>query len=106
MDVANESKMVERVANAVDDVLFEAIYSERPFETSPMVIEAQQKEREALAVEVAKAVIAAMREPTEGMKDAGASAAFPGEGISLDDVWHAMIDAALVHTVDNLDDTP
>lgn len=42
---------------------------------------------------LARAAIAAMREPTEEMWDAGRSQLSAGEGVS--DIWRAMIDKAL-----------
>lgn len=45
-------------------------------------------------IQTARAAIAAMREPTDAMCRAGNSKAFITDG-STEDVWQAMIDAAL-----------
>ena len=67
------SEMVERVAKVL----------ERMTDSPPATYE-----------ELACAAIAAMREPTEAMCDAGANDR-PGRQQSYADVWRAMIDAAL-----------
>lgn len=46
-------------------------------------------------VDDVRAVIAAMRDPTEAMLSAGSSGSNCGENPDPDDVWRAMIDAAL-----------
>lgn len=75
------SEMVERVAAAIDDKL----------EECHVVLNFSQ------AQSIARAAIAAMREPTQAMIEAGAisGAAEPIEHSNFADAWRNMIDTAL-----------
>ncbi len=50
----------------------------------------------AIAMDEARAVIEAMREPTEAMKNAGFAMLLGNVPVAM--IWRAMIDAALVKT--------
>lgn len=77
------SEMVERVAGAIYDAAGDC----------------DQEMNLAAARALARAAIAAMREPTEAMKAAGGFAYMERGGMNArdgsDDIWRAMIDAAL-----------
>ncbi len=75
------SEMVERVARALA-----AAYSDALGAKTQIVAE---------DYEAARAAIAAMREPTEGMLDAFYDEPCWGDGPEARDTWRAMIDRAM-----------
>ncbi len=79
--------MIERIAQAIYEAAGDAAEDYEEWCSMPM------------AEAAARAVLAAMREPTEAMCDAG----HLGHYITRDDandVWRAMIDAALKESVE------
>jgi hypothetical protein len=79
------NEMIKRVAKAIEDYHDKDAWS--PYERIGHVV----------ALECARAAIAAMREPTEAMCDAANEAVFQGgqPPSQPDIVWPAMIDASL-----------
>lgn len=89
------SEMLDRVSEALraalkaDESLFLYHYADHKFPGSPNV----SVEGDVDLHDLARAAIAAMREPTQDMKDAHPFT-FDG-GYEAAEVWQAMIDAAL-----------
>ena len=93
-----EPSIIERVAKASDSILG-GDHESLSIEMGCGKL-APQLRKEAM-IEAACAAIAAMREPTQPMLDAGLWAATPretGNDQAMFDAWGAMIDAALKET--------
>lgn len=80
-DTVKDGEMVERVEEAIREALVSA--------------PSRDHDPVAHSTFIARAVLQAMREPTEAMLDAGWRVIGPMEGVAPDSIWQAMIDEAL-----------